>query len=69
VFVLADVDGKLRAQFRLVRTGPTQGSEIAIDSGLEAGERVATDGSFKLSDGALVETDLQAADVGQPASN
>jgi membrane fusion protein (multidrug efflux system) len=69
VFVLDEVDGKLRARYRVVRTGPTQGTEIAIDDGLQAGERVATDGSFKLNDGTLVQTDGLAAAAGQSGTN
>lgn len=47
-------DGKTRAQLRRVRSGATTGDEVLILSGLRAGERVATSGSFKLRDGALV---------------
>ena len=69
VFVLTEAEGKLRAQYRVVRTGPTQGSDVAIDSGLQAGERVATDGSFKLTDGALVQTEEVAGNAGQTSTN
>jgi membrane fusion protein (multidrug efflux system) len=69
VFVLAEVDGKLRARYRVVQTGPTQGSDIAIDSGLQAGELVATAGSFKLNDGALVQSDAPPAGDAQSSPN
>jgi membrane fusion protein (multidrug efflux system) len=69
VFVLVEAGGKLRAQYRVVRTGPTQGSDVAIDDGLQAGERVATDGSFKLTDGALVETGEAKGETGQSGTN
>jgi membrane fusion protein (multidrug efflux system) len=62
VFVLAAAkDGKTRAQLRLVKTGPVLGDEIVVVDGLAVGERVATSGSFKLRDAALVA-------VAQPAS-
>ena len=55
VFVIAAAkDGKSRAQLRLVTAGPVLGDEIVIVDGLAAGERVATAGSFKLRDAALV---------------
>ena len=55
VFVLGPAkDGKTRAQLRLVKTGPVIGDEIVIVDGLAAGERIATSGSFKLRDAALV---------------
>ena len=50
VFVISpDKSGKQRAHVRPVRT-----SEALIEDGLEAGELVATSGSFKLRDGVLV---------------
>lgn len=57
IFVLVEEDGKLRARQRAVQTGPVQGDEIAIEKGLAAGELIAASGSFKLRDGALVQTD------------
>ncbi len=55
VFVLEpDPEGKLRAHERRVISGTTLGDEVVIESGLEAGERVATAGSFKLREGVLV---------------
>lgn len=62
VFVLAaSKDGKTRAQLRLVKAGPVLGDEIVVVDGLAAGERVATSGSFKLRDAALVA-------IAEPAS-
>ncbi len=46
--------GGLRAEQRFVQTGPVVGKDIVILKGLAAGERVATEGSFKLSQGSLV---------------
>lgn len=55
VFVLApDAEGNLRAQLRRVQAGPALGDEVLIEHGLKAGERIATSGSFKLRDAALV---------------
>lgn len=61
VFVLVEEDGKLRARQRPVEIGPVEGSEIAIEKGIAAGELVAASGSFKLRDGLLVTTDGPAA--------
>ncbi|MGE0645435.1 MAG: efflux RND transporter periplasmic adaptor subunit [Nitrospira sp.] len=55
VFVIAPgTDGRTRVQSRQVESGTMFGDEIAILSGLTAGERVAALGSFKLRDGILV---------------
>jgi membrane fusion protein (multidrug efflux system) len=45
---------ELRAEQRFVETGPVVGTEIVILDGLAAGDRVATEGSFKLRQGSLV---------------
>jgi membrane fusion protein, multidrug efflux system len=55
VFIIAPgPDGKPRAKTRLVETGTVVGDEVLIVKGLEAGDRVAASGSFKLRDGVLV---------------
>jgi membrane fusion protein (multidrug efflux system) len=55
VFVIAtDKEGKPRSHVRTVTTGPVLGDQIVILDGLTVGERVATSGSFKLRDAALV---------------
>ena len=55
VFVLAKApDGRLRAGMRRVDSGATLGDDVVIDTGVKAGELVATVGSFKLFEGALV---------------
>jgi membrane fusion protein, multidrug efflux system len=54
VFVLVEDGGKTRAQQRTVRSGAMLGDEILVHEGLKPGELVATSGSFKLRDGALV---------------
>jgi membrane fusion protein (multidrug efflux system) len=56
VFLLAVApDGKLRASTRRVTSGATLGDEVIILEGLKDGDRVATAGSFKLHEGALVQ--------------
>ncbi len=68
VFVLVDEVGKLRARQRLVQTGAVQGSEIAIVKGIEAGELIATSGSFKLRDGLLVDAGVETGKAPQTSS-
>jgi membrane fusion protein (multidrug efflux system) len=70
VFVLApDAGGNLRAQLRRVQAGPALGDEVLIEHGLKAGERIATAGSFKLRDSALVAVATKAAaPAAQPAN-
>jgi membrane fusion protein, multidrug efflux system len=63
VFVIApDQDHKTRAHVRQVESGTMVDDQIVIHSGLEAGETVATSGSFKLREGVLV---VIAADPSQ----
>jgi membrane fusion protein (multidrug efflux system) len=55
VFVLEqDKQGKTRAHQRPVHAGEVLGDEIIIEEGLNAGEKVAVSGSFKLRDAVLV---------------
>ncbi len=55
-----------RAEMRSVRLGPQRGGMLIIADGLKPGERVATDGAFKLRDGVLVnDVSLNASTVGQ----
>lgn len=62
VFVLASApDNKLRAQLRSVQVGTALGDEVLIVKGLKAGEQVATSGSFKLRDAALVAVSKNTA--------
>jgi membrane fusion protein (multidrug efflux system) len=50
----ADPPGSLRASMRPVVLGPTVGNDVIVLEGLQPGERIATTGSFKLREGALV---------------
>lgn len=55
VFVIeSDQENKPRAHVRRVESGAMIGDDVLIHSGLTAGERVASSGSFKLRDGVLV---------------
>jgi membrane fusion protein (multidrug efflux system) len=55
VFVIAaDSTGKTRAHLRPVRSGPVLGDSVLLLSGVAVGERVASSGSFKLRESALV---------------
>ncbi|HKY61178.1 MAG TPA: efflux RND transporter periplasmic adaptor subunit [Gemmatimonadota bacterium] len=55
VFVLEPTnDDRLRAHERQVQIGAVLEDEVVLLNGLEPGERVATSGSFKLREGALV---------------
>ena len=55
VFVIVtDPKGQPRAQLRRVHTGAVLGDEVMVQRGLNEGEPIATTGSFKLRDQALV---------------
>ena len=55
VYVVTHKDGALRAYERQVVAGPSFGNKLTIYSGVEVGEQVVADGSFKFHDGALVQ--------------
>jgi multidrug efflux system membrane fusion protein len=67
---LVNADGSVAV--RPVKTGPTDGDKIAVQSGLQPGDRVVVDGADKLRDGAKVTLhgagQPQAPDNPQPAS-
>jgi len=65
VYLLAEEQGQLRARQRIVRTGPVQGSDIAITEGLAEGDLIAAAGSFKLREGILVNIDSPPAQSAQ----
>jgi membrane fusion protein, multidrug efflux system len=55
VFVLAEDDkGAVRAHVRTVIVEALRGDEVVLSGGLEAGERVAASGAFKLRESALI---------------
>lgn len=49
-----DPQGALRAKQRRVHGGPSLGDEVIVRDGVQVGELVAAEGSFKLREGALV---------------
>lgn len=62
VFVVeTDDTGQTRAYVRPVQAGPVLGDNVVILGGLQAGERVAASGSFKLREGVLVNVADQMA--------
>jgi membrane fusion protein (multidrug efflux system) len=63
VYVLETADGSTRSYARQVEPGPVLGDEVIILAGLEAGERVAASGSFKLREGALVHVTSAVGDA------
>ena len=54
VYVLVEDKGQLRVKLREVKVDALQGDQVVVSSGLEAGERVAASGAFKLRESALV---------------
>lgn len=62
VFVIVDAEpNTTRAQMRRVTSGALLGDEVVIEAGLEATERIAASGSFKLFDGMKVAIAAPAA--------
>lgn len=55
VYVIQGEEGELTVDRRLVQTGERRGDMVAVTDGLEAGDRVATSGLLKLSNGTKVE--------------
>jgi membrane fusion protein (multidrug efflux system) len=60
VFVVADLTGEDGKAYRgvrqqLVKVGPARGDQVAVLTGLKAGEEVVTSGLFKLRNGAAVQ--------------
>lgn len=62
--VQMDAEGAARAHERIVQVGPTLGGQLCLLAGIEPGQQVVADGSFKLRDGALIQpTDKFAEDT------
>lgn len=69
-FVLApDANKALRAQLRPVRVAAVAGDEVLVSQGIEAGEQVATSGSFKLRDAALVAVSAPVTAAAKPVAS
>lgn len=61
-------DGKpqLRAKQRFIKLGPTIGEDVIVLEGLKEGEQIASSGSFKLREGALIMPGMPPAPAGAP---
>ncbi|MDX2146112.1 MAG: efflux RND transporter periplasmic adaptor subunit [Planctomycetota bacterium] len=59
---------QLRARQQFVKLGPVLGSQVIVLEGLSVGQRIATNGSFKLRDGVLIIPAPPAAEQPAPAS-
>jgi membrane fusion protein (multidrug efflux system) len=57
----------LVVQQKFIRTGRTHGDFVSVESGLKAGDRVATAGLFKLRNGVSVQENNAGADSPQPS--
>jgi membrane fusion protein, multidrug efflux system len=69
-FVLAaDAKNALRAQLRPVHVAGVVGDEVLVSQGIEPGEQVATSGSFKLRDAALVAVAAPVAAAVKPTAS
>ena len=68
VWVLRDAGGQMRAEPRRVVSGVTIGDEVVIESGLEVGETVAAEGSFKIKYPGMLVTLPQAPTEPEHAS-
>ncbi|EKO3672905.1 efflux RND transporter periplasmic adaptor subunit [Vibrio metschnikovii] len=54
VFVIEEQDDKLVVQQRFVQTGERRGDLIAVEQGLEVGDRIVTSGLLKLRNGSQI---------------
>ena len=57
------VDGEGRAQVQAIEVSGTEGNESVVSSGLKAGQRVVSDGQYRVTPGAAV------TDAGKPAAD
>ncbi|MCR9186844.1 MAG: efflux RND transporter periplasmic adaptor subunit [Halieaceae bacterium] len=57
VYVIQEHDGALQVSQRFVTLGPVRGDMVAVEEGLDPGERVATSGLLKLDGGMPVKID------------
>lgn len=61
----ADASGVLRARERKVESGPVLGETVVVLRGVEAGQRLAASGAFKLREGVRVEAAAPPAAAGK----
>lgn len=73
VYVLADAEAGAAAPYRATRrqvtVGAVDGSDVIVVSGLQAGDRVAAIGAFKLQDGMLASVVERASAPEDPAGS
>jgi membrane fusion protein (multidrug efflux system) len=72
VFVVSDLKDEAGRSYRgvrqqFVKLGPSRGDQVAVLSGLEAGDEVVTSGVFKLRNGAAVQIDNSVRPANSPA--
>jgi membrane fusion protein (multidrug efflux system) len=60
---------KLTVQQRFVRLGPTRGDQVAVESGVQAGDVVVTAGQMKLHNGSVVVVNNSVTPTDNPAPN
>jgi membrane fusion protein (multidrug efflux system) len=72
IFIVTDLKGKngetyrgVRQQF--VKVGPARGDQVAVVSGVKAGDEVVTSGVFKLRNGAAVQINNKVRPANSPA--
>jgi len=56
-------------QQRFVKTGPTRGDQVAVESGVAAGDVVVTAGQMKLHNGSAVVINNAVTPTDNPAPN
>jgi membrane fusion protein (multidrug efflux system) len=72
VFVLGDMKGPKGESYRgvrqqFVKLGASRGDQVAVVSGLAAGDEVVTSGAFKLRNGAAVKVNNEVQPANDPA--
>lgn len=72
VFIVEDVKGPTGATYKgvrqqFVKLGPSRGDQVAVLSGVKAGEEVVTSGVFKLRPGAAVEVNNEVQPGNDPS--
>ena len=58
ILVVADENGKLRARRRTIEIGELYSDRLEVKTGLQAGDKIITDGFQGLYDGQLIVTSL-----------
>ena len=72
VYVVADLEGPNGESYRgvrqqFVKLGGARGDQVAVVSGVNAGDEVVTSGAFKLRNGAAVSVDNKIQPNNDPA--